>query len=156
MGRIYSVPMKAVSATLAQDLWNIIAGANMALAIHSITLGQKNLTAVEMWSLTLRRFPVTVTNGTGGTAPTPAKHNFNDAAATFTARMNDMTTRASTTGTAVDLPCDAMNVLNGFFFLPPPEDRIIIAPNQNLIVGLETPPSAAALLSGSIVVEELF
>lgn len=155
MGRLYTVQFTNVAITAAQDLINITATANMALAVHSIELGQKTLTAWEAKEVTFKRFPATVTAGSGGTAPTPQKINNGDPAATFTARVND-TTNMTTNATAVTIWARTWEFLNGFFWMPAPEERPILAPSQGMALALGTAPSASMTCSGYMLVEELF
>jgi hypothetical protein len=152
-GRIYSVSFKGVSVSAVQDLFGIYAGAK-AFKVHSISLGQVTATAVGNLKLSLNRLPATVTAGSGGTTPSPEPLSPNDTAATITAQAND-TTQATTGGTAQTLFADAINVINGYLFLPPAEDRPIVAPSQAFIVSLDSAPGAQTW-SGTIVVEELF
>ena len=155
MGRIYEISFQNVSISATQDLFNIAATSGMAFALHEIQLGQITQTSVENLQISLRRFTATVTNGSGGGAATPQKHTSGDAAATVTARIND-TVVATTNGTATVIRPDTFSLLNGYFYLPAPEDRIIIAPSQNLIIRLDSAPAAARTMSGSAVIEELF
>ena len=155
MGRLYTVEFNNVAISAAQDLFSILATSNMAFAVHAIELGQKTLTAWEAREVTIQRFPATVTQGSGGSSYTPAKLGPNDAAATLTAHVND-TTLATTSGSAAILFARAWELLNGFFWMPPPESRPIVAPGQALIVRLGTAPSASMTGSGYCVVEELY
>ena len=67
----------------------------------------------QMLRLRERLLPSTVTDGSGGSTPTPAKHDQGDAAATLTALANN-TTPASTNGTAVVLATMGCHIFNGF------------------------------------------
>src|ERR1044071_994781 len=110
--RLYTVQFNNVSISAAQDLFGLLATANMAFKVHWIELGQKTLTSWEAKEVQLIRNPATVTVGSGGTAPTPQKVNNGDAAATVTARVND-TTSQTTSGTASTLWSREWEFLNG-------------------------------------------
>lgn len=154
-GRLYSINFADVSVSASQDLINITATAGMAFKIHRIELGQRSLTAWESKPVKLIRLPTTVTAGSGGSTVTPQRMNSGDAAATVTARAND-TTPASTSGAASTIFARDWEFLNGFLMVFTPDERPVIAPSQAVQLNLPTAPSAATLVSGSILVEELF
>jgi hypothetical protein len=155
MLRPYSVQFNNVSISAAQDLFGIYCGANMAVVLMEFQLSADASSAVAELRLLIKRLPATVTAGSGGTAPTPAALGSSDSASTFTARAND-TTRATTSGTAVNLFAASINVLNGWQFLPPPEYRPTFRPNEACIIGMEVAPGAATVFDGYVVVGELF
>ena len=158
MGRIYTASFDDVSVSAAQDLLSLATGTSgspllMSVAIHMITLGQRTLTSWEAKPLRLVRYSGAYTISSSGNSATPRPHNFGDAAATATARINDTT--AASGGTSVSILTDEWVFLNNYLYLPAPEDRIILAPGQALQVRLPTAPSAAMSASGSITFEEL-
>ena len=153
--RIYTTQFAGVAVTAVQDLFALTATANMAIKIHEVVIGQITATVIGNLRISLKRLPSTVTAGSGGSTPTIIAINPSDASATTTVRAND-TTQATTSGTAQILRSDIYNVLNGFIFLPPIEDRPIIKPSQAFIVSLDTAPGSSETMSGSIVWEELF
>lgn len=153
--RMYSVAIDAVAVSAAQDLFGLLATSGMAFKLHCIELGQKTLTSWEAKEIKLVRNPATATVGSGGSAATPRPLNNGDAAATFTARIND-TTPQTTGGTQQILFSRNWEFLNGFFWMPAPEDRPIIAPSQGLALKLPTAPSASMTVSGYMLVEELY
>lgn len=160
-GRIYSVIFTAVSATLAQDLFLLLPAANKPISLHGFYLSNVGGTAdagdaqEELLRIEIIYLPSTVTNGSGGTAPTVQPLNPNDAAAGCTARAND-TTVATTGGTAVTKHADGFNVRIPYVYMPPPEDRIPCANANALTIRLGTAPADAILLSGTAILEELF
>jgi hypothetical protein len=154
--RVYAIPFKNVSIAGAQDIIGIYAGSAKALEIHEIRLGQTTITTAAQLRVTLRRLPATVTAGTGGSTATPVPQNKNDTAATFTARTNDLTTQASTSGTALDYTPDVWNLVNGYDMLYAPEDRPVVNPNEAFIVSLDQTPSQSMNCSGVAIVAELF
>lgn len=154
MSRVYTVQFNNIAVTAVQDLIGVYSGANMAFELHEIFIGQISATAIGNLRLSIKRMLATVTSGSGGSAPTPQKAINGDAAATVTARAND-TIQATATSTSV-LRSDVFNVINGYLWLPAPDDRPIIAPSQALIVSLDTAPGASETMSGTATFRELF
>lgn len=155
MGRLYTVSIDQVAVSAAQDLFGILATANMSLKIWRVELGQRTLTAWEAKPVKLIRNPSTATAGSGGSAPTPRPVNASDAAATFTCRIND-TTAQTTNGTATVEYARDWEFLNGFIWVPLPDERPILKPSQGFGFNLPVAPSASMTVSGSMWVEELF
>lgn len=153
--RLYTVNFKDVAITAAQDLFGIIMTANMAVKVHAIELGQRSLTAWEAKNVRLVRNTTAITVGSGGSAPVPTPINPSDVAATVTARAND-TVGQTTSGSSADIFSREWEFLNGFFWLPAPEQRPIIKPLQGLTLRLDTAPSASMIASGYMLLEELF
>lgn len=154
MGRVYSLSFSDIAVAAAQDLLGITTTASVPIAIHSVVLSQKTLTSWEAKNVKLLRVPATVSQGSGGTTPTPRPMNAGDAAAGGTYHAND-TTPATSGGTIVVLHNEEWNFLNGLFWLPPPEDRPIIRVSEGFMVNLVTAPSASMTCSGTVVFEEL-
>lgn len=155
IGRIYTIPFSRVTITAVQDLWNAAATASMVFELHSINLGCESATAAEECAIQIKRMTATVTNGTGGASVTPVPNASTQAAATITCRCNDASTRATTSGSTTVLFSDTWQMTNGYVFQWAPEDRLQFSLSQNLIIGLETAPSASHVSSGVITVAEL-
>lgn len=153
--RLYSVPIDAVAVSAAQDLFGLLATSGMAFKVHMIELGQKSITTWEAKEIKLVRNPATATVGSGGSAATPRPVNPGDAAATVTARIND-TTPQTTGGTQAIFFSRTWEFLNGFFWMPAPEQRPVIKPSEGLALKLPTAPSASMTVSGYMLIEELF
>ena len=153
MARIYSVPFVNVSVAAVQDLFSLQTTSGMAVELHEITIGQVTSTTVASARLSWKRFSGAYTIGSGGNSATPAKLNFGDAAAVATGRINDTTQTSA--GTSVVFHGDVFNYVNGFLWLPAPEDRPIIAPSQAFVLSLDNVPSTATM-SGTLTFAELF
>lgn len=153
--RVYSMAFAGVSVSAAQDLLAVYTGPAKAIRIHEVVLGQTTATTIGNLQISLKRLDATVTDGSGGAVATIIAINPGDAAASVTGRTND-TTQATTTGTSQTVRSDVMNVLNGYQYLPPPEDQPIIGLNSAFIVSLDSAPTAAEVFSGTVVFEELF
>lgn len=152
-GRVYTISFAGVGVTAVQDLLAVYSGSVKAFKVHSVVLGQISATAVGNLRVSLKRIEATVTPGSGGTTPTPIPLVFTDTSATITAHVND-TSQAS--GTTQLLVADVFNVINGWLYLPPAEDRPVINPSQAFVVSLDTAPVSSETMSGTITVEELF
>lgn len=152
--RVYTVSFTNVSVSAVQDLFGIYCGSSAAVELHEFVIGQITATTVGNLRLTLKRLPATVTAGSSGNAGTVNKSRSGDAAATATARIND-TTQATTSGTAVSLRGDVYNPINGYQYLPAPEDRPAANPSEALIVSLDTAPGSAETMNGTVVFAEL-
>lgn len=156
MSRIYKVTFENVSVSAAQDLVQIknASGSNKLLRILRRWVGATNTVQPTGQMLRLRDslLPATVTDGSGGTSPTPAKMDQGDAAATFTAKANS-TTQATTSGTAVVLHTEGVHIFNGYddIFDEPPT----VAPAQSYVFELLSTVSGTVNLSGGVEVEEI-
>jgi hypothetical protein len=154
MPRRYTVTFEQVSAPAAQDLILIKGGAGKMLRILRVWVGATNTTAptAQMVAVRARTLPTSVTNGSGGTAPTPVPMDPGDSAATFTARVND-TTKAVTSGTATIAYENGAHIFAGddHAFLNPP----IIGPTSAFVFELLSTLSGGATLSGGVEVEEV-
>lgn len=153
--RLYTVAIDAVAVSATQDLFGLLATSGMAFKVHCIELGQKTLTAWEAKEVKLVRNPATATVGSGGSAATPRPLNPGDSAATVTARIND-TTPQTTSGTQAILFSRDWELLNGFFWMPAPEQRPVIKPSEGCALKFTTAPSASMTVSGYMLIEELF
>lgn len=153
--RVYSVEFANVAVSAVQDLLTVFTGAGKAVKLHSLVIGQITGATVANLQVSLKRLPATVTAGSGGTTPIPQPANPGDAAPTVTAAANN-TTRSTTSGTAATLVADVFNTINGYLWMPPPEDRPVIGLASAAVVSLDSAPSAAMTMSGTLVFEELF
>jgi hypothetical protein len=153
-GRVYEIPFSNVTISAAQDIFSVQSTANMAFIIKEIILNQVTAVTIEGWRMTLKRFSGGYSIGSAGTSVTPVKHNFNDAAATVTARANDTTQTSG--GTSVIIRADGFNLVNGYQYLAIPEDEINIAPSQAFVLSLDSTPAAGRVVNGTMLVKELF
>jgi len=152
--RVYTMTFAGVSVAATQDLMALYAGSGAAFEIHEFVIGQLTVTTVANLRLSLKRLPATVTAGSSGNAGVMNKSRSGDAAATVTGRIND-TTQATTGGTAVVIRADVYNPINGYQFLPAPEDRPACNPSEAMVVSLDTSPAGGETSQGSITFAEL-
>lgn len=160
MGRCYTVSFAAVSIAAQQTLFYIKPAADKICAIEAVYLSASGGAAdagdaqEELFDIELLYLPATVTVGSGGTAPTPAPLEVNDAAAGFTARVND-TTKATSSGTAIAYHPDGSNNRIPYGYIPPAEHRRLVANAAAVIMNLNTTPADAILMSGVMYVREM-
>jgi len=150
---MFTVAISDVTVSAVQDVFHLKAGATYPIIIHGLELEQKDLVATEALNVKLKRHTATVTQGSGGSTPTPAPLAGGSASSGVTAHAND-TTRA-TAGTITTLFGKTFQLLNGLVWLPTPEVRPIISVGTGFIVELATAPSGAMKLSGWIAYEEV-
>lgn len=153
-GRVYTISFNNVSVSAVQDLISAQSTAGMAFEVHEVDIAQITSAVIGNLRLTMKRFSGAYTIGSSGNAATPQKMNFGDAAATVTGRINDTT--QTTSGTAALLKATTFNVINGYNWLPAPEDRPIIALSQAFVLSLDTAPASAETMSGTITIKEIF
>lgn len=157
MGRIYSVIFENVSVSASQDFFEIAPADDKPVKLLGFQLANVGGTAdagdsqEELLRLSIQRG--FTSSGSGGTSPTPAPLNPNDAAAGFTAEVNN-TTKANT-GTNVTLFADGINVRIPYqqYFTPETCPQASQA-NTTIVVRLEAAPADAVSMSGTLYVEE--
>lgn len=149
--RVYTAFFDNVTiGTAVQDIFLLKAGATNMIELHSIVLtaGAAITTPAEI-RLRLKRGTATITNGSGGTAPSAVPANITDAAAVSTLRAND-TTQATTSGAFTTLGAWYWNELMPFELLWPPEDRPSCILNQGFVLDLPAVIAASVSVSGVI------
>ena len=151
-GKLYSASFAAIAVTAAQDAFEIVAPSDKPVWINEIRLGQYTDfgdAASEIVSvLVVRGYTVT---GSGGAAVTPAALQQGAPAASSVVARNNTT--VANTGTAIQLIADVMNVQAGFFYAPPVDQRIALAPGERLVVRI-TAPADSLTMNGTLIFEE--
>lgn len=153
MPREYTVTFENVAVTAAQDLFQIIGASGKILRILRVAVGATDTSIPTSQQVRIRcRFlPATVSNGSGGSAPTPQPLDAGDAAASFTAKANS-TSQATTGGTAVVLETLGANLYAGYdYAFPKPP---IVGPSESFTFELLSTVSGTVHLSGTCLVEE--
>lgn len=160
LGRAYAVEFHAVSISAQQDLFYIKPAADKICVIEAVYLSNVGIAAdagdaqEELYDIRLAYVPATVTVGSGGGAMTPNPLSINDAAAGFTARIND-TTKATSSGTIVWRHSDGWNVRVPYVWMPPPEHRPIVANAAAMTLQLNSTPTDAVTCNGTMIVREM-
>lgn len=161
MGHMYTASFSAVNlpATNAMDVFELIAPATAAVAVHSIFIGQSGTgdfgdAQAEGLPVTLRRHSGATTPGSGGTTPTARPHINGATAFGGSVQANNTTVQAA--GTIVDVVAETFNVQAGWYYTPTPEERIILSPSESLIVKIPVGPlDAIATTYGRITFEQI-
>lgn len=150
---MYSVAIHDLTFAAVMDAFHLKASASNPIIIHSVELEQKGITSTESLNMRLKRQTVTVTQGSGGSTPTPTPLGGAGVGASGVTAHTGDTTQASA-GTIVTLWGKQFALLNGFFWMPAPEQRPVISISTGFIVDIATAPSTSCKLSGTIVYEE--
>jgi hypothetical protein len=150
MGRVYTVPLDAISVTndADQDLWCISTASTKQAVLHGFSLTSAYTTDERARLRLIRRTAV----GSGGSAATVlAVDQGNSIAAASTVRTLDTT------------PGTGTNILNGWtwsqqgelLYLPTPEMRDVISVSSFLCLNLQTALGGTRTWSGWLRFEEL-
>jgi hypothetical protein len=154
MPRTYSVTSEEVAASAAQDLIQVNGAAGKMLRILSVAMAMTDQSPPtnQQFGLRCRFLPATVSNGSGGSSPTPQPFDPGDAAASFTAKANS-TSKATTSGTASILLEDGANAFAGYLYTFPRPP--VIGPSEAFVFELLNAPNGSPHLSSYVVVEEM-
>lgn len=153
MSRVYTVIFNAVAVTAQQDLFEIVAAAGRNLRIRAGFISQSTEVGdAQEEGLNIVVRSGSTTSGSGGTAPTPIPVNVTDAAAGFTAEVNN-TTRA-TAGTIVTHHADNWNVRQDRTYILPAEMCVELTGSRRATLELATTPADSITMSGTLYVEE--
>lgn len=151
MGRIYSAVFEEIAVSAVQDLFELNAPSNAAVAVHALYLSQSSDAGdseSEQLNVLIHRGS---TSGTGGAAVTARPLSAGDPAFGGTVERNNTT--QGTEGNQIH--AESFNVMAGLQIIWPPELRPLISPSGRLIVELQTAPADALTMSGTIYFEEI-
>lgn len=141
--------------TAAQDLFYLLASATTPLRLRRLFISTTGASSPANVTISIQRYPTTVTVGSGGAVVTPSEvAQVSGRAAAATMRAND-TTRATTTGTKAVLWVGTMQELNNLDELRVPELYELIPASNALIIGCEAAPAAAVTTFGTLMFSEL-
>ena len=154
MGRIYRVAFENVAVAAAQDMISVYGAAGKMLRILHRWVGATNTTIpnAQMLAIRERFLPATVTAGSGGGGGTVVKVDQGDAAASFTARIND-TVKATTSGTAQVLFETGVHIFNGYD--DETDSPYPVGPSEAYVFELLSTVNGPVNLSGGVTVEEI-
>lgn len=161
MGRIYSINFTGGATGTAAggyDLLECLAAAGKPFCVHEIVATQSSDAgdaASEQILITLKRATGSYTSGSGGSTATIGKANTSDTTGAMSAESMNTTRAVAGTGTLTVLRSEAVNIMQGYQYLPTPETRLFFAPAEALIVGLETAVADSLTMVVTAVVEEL-
>jgi hypothetical protein len=156
MGRIYTITTENVAVSAAQDLVQVIGAAGKIGKLRRVSVGATDTTlpTAQMMDLRCRFLPATVTNGSGGTSPTPQKVDPGDAAASITAKANS-TTPATTGGTAALLQGWGVHIYAGLDYTFPQASQPTVGPSESVTFELLSTLSGTVHLTTTVEVEEI-
>jgi len=155
MARRYFVPVDQVTFAMgtAADIVQLLGSAGKLIRPISYKLkpAQGTLPTAALIEVRCRFLPASVTQS-GGTCITPQKLDPGDAAASFTAFINN-TTKATTSGTAVVTDADGAHIFTGVDLMP--TSPAVIGPSEAWVFELIAGTAQSVVCSGGVYVEEL-
>jgi hypothetical protein len=158
-GRVYSISFSGVTVTTSggdADLFELAPATQKPCRLLGLMLAVSSEVgdaAEEILNIKVMRLPATVTSG-NGTSVTPRPINTGDSVAGAACEYNGATV-ATTTGTAVDLHCDAFNVRSGYQFWWTPETTPTIVNAEAAVVRMTSTVADDVTMSGTLYFEEL-
>ena len=154
-GKAYSVVFEGVAVTVAQDFFEITPADDRPIEIVGLFLSQYSDVgdaADEILSYSVIRGHAT--SGSGGSAPTPRPLDPTDAAAGFTAEVNNTTIASA--GTGVVLHRGSFNVRVGeSLWIPPEAVWKASQANTTIVVRLNAAPADSLTMNGTLYVREI-
>ena len=160
MGRKYTAELTQQAVTVANgdvDLIKIKAPTDKCVKILSAFVGQSSDAGdafAQMITARLLRATGTVTEN-AGSAITPAKHEFGDAAASSTVTGFNATVIAVGTGVLTPILDETWNAQAGWYYTPTPEEAIVLAPTVGTalsILALQIPVAIPAVGDSALTV----
>jgi hypothetical protein len=153
MPRIYTVSFENVTISAAQDLISVKGSSGKTCRVRRVWLGATNTTLQTAQSLRVRcrYFPATMTQGSGGSTPTPSPVDPGDAVASFAAHAND-TSQATTSGTAVTIMAQGIHNYAGMDF--PFQNPPVFGLNEGFSFELLSTVTGTCAFSGGMEIEE--
>jgi hypothetical protein len=155
---VFTHTFTAVAVSALQDLFSIVAPSTGIVVLHRCTISQtSDYKDAEDEGLLVVIERGAATAGSGGSAVTAAAKGPDPFVPTWTAtvRTNDTTRAVVGGGSIQQLHAEVWQVRDTFDYLPLPENRIIVAPSQRLVVALTAAPADALTVNGTIVFEQL-
>lgn len=153
MARIYTVQFNNVSVSAVQDLFELTPADDKPIELVSLVVSDYNAETNEQRTIQIARRSGAFTGGSGGSAPTPVKVSSPDAAAGFTAEVNNTT--QATGGTEEILHSEGYPSQGGMAFTPIPGCEPRAIQGEALVVKLLVAPGAATTMNGTAYVREL-
>jgi hypothetical protein len=149
--RTYSVTMKQTAVTTAITLIQIKAGASNVLRVLRAWVSQSNQTSSAQLSVAILR----KTGAATVTSATPLLLDKGDAASGAVGGAAATGVNATVEGTNGDILVQAsFSVLNGWLWVPVPEERIIVGPAGIIGLTLITAPGASMTTDAGIIFGE--
>lgn len=127
MGRFYSAIVTEAAITAASDLMKILAPSDAIVRVHSVIV-TANAAAADVMDILVQR----AAGGAVTPAVTPEKLEVGSAA--FGGTIVDLSGAAQSTLTGLPIVQEFVDVRAGFFWQPPPDERIDLSPSGILII----------------------
>lgn len=155
MARMYTVSVKNVTVSAAQDLIGLKGSTGKTCRLRRVWLYMNDTTlqTAQGLRLNVKIGTATVTLGSGGSSPTPRPVDLGDSAASFTAVAN-ATTPSTTSGAFTDLTCVGGHNYGGFDYTWPKGEEPVFGLNQGVIFELLSTVSGTCAFSCGATVEE--
>lgn len=141
--RVFTVRMAPTAVTVAKTLIRVSAPATTALVILRAWITQETKVTSEQLRALIQRASTTGT----GTATTPEKHEVGDAAFAGSAAVN-LTAEPTLTGNPFNN--EDFNILNGFIYVPMPEERVIVPPSGIIVLRSDIAPAASMTMTAGM------
>lgn len=156
VGQIYVATFTAIDISVAQDLFEIVAGANTRVVIREFEIGQQSDAGdslADMLGLLIIRGHTT--SGSGGASVTPINlAPWSDVAAQAAIERNNTTIAAG--GTPLTLRATAWNVMGGYRYYPGFRgERLMLNFNERLVFRLPDAPTSPITCNATLVFEEI-
>lgn len=153
MSRIYTATFKFVTIAAAQDLISLKGSTGKVCRLRRawLSMNDTGIQTAQGLRLNVKYASATLTQGSGGSTPTPRPLDPGDPAASFTAHAND-TTPATTSGAFTDLNPDGGHNYGGFNL--PFRDGPVFGLNEGIVFELNSTVSGTCNFSGGVEVEE--
>jgi hypothetical protein len=152
MGRMYTLTGSVSGATTAIDLLRVSAPTDAVVVVHRIHITQET----EFGDAESEQIDIIVarasTDGSGGSTVTAAKLESGDAAFGGSAVSGNSTQSTLTTPHIIN---ETFPVQAGFYWVPTPEEKIVLSPSGRLVVELSTAPNDSIDFRFFMVIEEI-
>ena len=146
--RVYTATTEIAAVAAAQTLLTVAAPTDSVVVLLRAYISQLTLVASEMFRAQLQRASAAGT----GTGVTAQPHEVGDAAFGGTV-LEDHSVEPTFTG--IPLENEEWNVLNGWIWVPMPEDRVYVSPGGIVGLRLDTLPSAATEITAALTFGEI-
>lgn len=154
-GPVYTAPFTATALTTnSQDLWCITAGSSTRVVIREIRLGQYTEfgdSQSELLSLEILTGSTAASAGSALTTPNVQSHS---GAPTATSTVVGPSTTLASTTSASRRWADVWNVAAGLLYSPLPSERIVLNPDQIMVLRMSA-PNDAMTINGTMTFQEI-
>jgi hypothetical protein len=153
---IYYGAFTGISATAAQDFFELLVPSDAVARILEITLTQSTEAGdaqSEQLSVSVIRVTGAPTSGSGGGSITPVPRESGQAASGATLERNNTTTL--TGGTQTVIHSESFNVMAGLSKTWTPETAPLVSPGNYLVVRANGAPTDSITFDGTIIWDEM-